>query len=239
MRVRPVVWLAVGAGALLLLGVLMLVFSAGRKPARRSTASVADDEPTGAPAAVGPAAWTPVARPVPVAAASSPYVPAGDPVYDAHDLPMTPPLFPDPATRDTFRSYWIREMGRRVANYESLHANRVYPGDRATERLLGDLYDAAETPAPGIDEADMDRHVARLQRVLSDFHDMLGAPPMDVSSEGDDSRFGPPADPPVLPPGMIPPPPPTPPTSTVQTIVIDQRPTGHGPIDPGPQQGLR
>ena len=231
-------WLAFAGGIVLLVTIVLLLVRAGRHEPVRARA-VGSEEPVAAETGgdVPRAAWPVQAGmpPRPAPGGSAPPAPfQGDPVFNPHDLPMSPPLFPDPRSREKYRGWWVQEMRRRVQNYEKLHpvdGGRDYPNDPTTDHLLANLYDAAEVPPPDVKQADMDARVARLRRALDDFRDAFGQVPMTVSSEGDDSRFGPPTVPPILPPGMINGPPPEgPPPPTY----IELKPGQHGPMDPAP-----
>lgn len=117
-------------------------------------------------------------------------------------LPITPPLFSDPAQRAAFKRWWVDELGRRASIYQQLEAGPAYPAPEETARLLDAFYDASEPRAPGesVEQALARRKEWRdlWKRFLSEY----GATPQTISSRGGDPQYGETPAPPVQPPGV-------------------------------------
>lgn len=153
------------------------------------------------------------------------------------ELPTTPPLFADPAQRAAFKRWWVEELSRRVAIYETLEPRDDYPPPEEAAALLDQLYDASEPRAPGetVEQA-IDRR-RQWNTLWKRFLDTYGATPQTIASRGGDPQYGQPPAPPVQIPGVPDPDTPVPPAPE-----SSMTPPGRGPDDPaapvpGPENG--
>lgn len=143
------------------------------------------------------------------------------------ELPTTPPLFSDPAQRAAFKRWWVDELARRVAIYETLEPRDDYPPPEETAALLDQLYDASEPRAPNETVEQAIERRRRWHELWKRVLDTYGATPQTIASRGGDPQYGQPPAPPVPIPGIPDPDTPVPPAPE-----SSMTPPGRGPDDP-------
>ena len=116
-------------------------------------------------------------------------------------LPITPPLFSDPAKRAKFKRWWVDELGRRTSIYQELEPDVAYPAPEETAELLDAFYDASEPRAPGESVEDALARREQWRDLWKRFLSEYGATPQTISSRGGDPQHGETPAPPVQPPG--------------------------------------
>lgn len=117
------------------------------------------------------------------------------------EVPLTPPLFTDAAQRATFKRWWVDELGRRIAIYQTLEPRAHYPSAQDTHDMLDALYDAAEPRGPGESVEQAYQRRQAWQSLWKQFLDTYGATLHTAVSRGGDPQYGDTPAPPVQPPG--------------------------------------